>query len=109
MLIMVQQNIVFNNTDTTHLGDHTVIPGDALAEEERDKIVQNSTPDTHLSKLTDENPTKLCQPIPEPITYESTPDPQTPVNLMYLKETQTLCQIQAEVTNPDTHQATMQG
>ena len=71
---MVEQNIVFDNTNRTHLDDHAVIPHDALAKGERDKIIQNSTPDTSLGKSTDENQNKLHQLIPEPITHESTPD-----------------------------------
>ena len=71
---MVEQNLVFDNTDRTHLDDHAVIPSDALAEGERDKIIQNSTLDTSLGKLTDENQNRLHQLICEPITHKSTPD-----------------------------------
>ena len=48
--VTVEQNVVFNEDDVLTPDDITIIPGDTLAEGERDKIIQ--PPPTIMQKMT---------------------------------------------------------
>ena len=52
--ISVERNVVFNENDITSSNDSVTIPGDALAEGERDKIIQSPNPAPLSVKLVDE-------------------------------------------------------
>ena len=83
--VSVERNVVFNEKDIRSTKNFTIIPGDPLAEGERDKIIQQ-TPNNAENTLKSEeqtfsNPqteTKLNDDQLEPQHQSSVPFPTTP-------------------------------
>ena len=83
--ISVEHDVVFNESDVTSDNDSVTIPGDALAEGERDKIIQSPNPIPLSVKLVYEmeqdhkpeameEPEKVPFPSESPMTEEQAPE-----------------------------------
>ena len=75
-IISVKCDVVFNESDVTSDDDSVTIPGDALAEGERDKIIQSPNPAPSSVKLVDEmeqdhEPKAMEEPEKVPFLSES--------------------------------------
>jgi hypothetical protein len=67
----VERNVVFNEDDVLTTNDFAIIPGDALAEGERDKVIQNP----YNNANSDE--TNINQPQAEAEKVDAPPGPAT--------------------------------
>jgi hypothetical protein len=84
--ISIERNVVFNQDDVRSPQDTIVIPGDALAEGERDKILQSTPanpppviePDNAPDKLSEQDdPPNISDPAPV-LPLSNTPEPDEP-------------------------------
>ena len=81
--VTVERNVVFNEDDVLTTNDVAIIPGDVLAEGERDKIIQGPTnntnaDETHVNQPEVEAEKADAPPNPEPtnsIPFPSEPHP----------------------------------
>jgi hypothetical protein len=79
--VIVEHNVVFNEDDVLTTNDIAIIPGDVLAEGERDKIIQGPTnnpnaDETHVNQPEVEAEKADAPPNPEPTN--SIPFPSEP-------------------------------
>jgi len=65
--VSVERNVVFNEDDVLTENDNVIIPGDALAEGEKDKVIQSSDSET-VNHEPEENSPEPENSIPFPIT-----------------------------------------
>ena len=74
----MERNVIFNEDDVLTTNDIAIIPGNALAEGERDKIIQNPTPNANKSNVNQPKPEAEKANTPDPEPTNSIPFPSEP-------------------------------
>jgi hypothetical protein len=77
-LVTVEQNVVFNQTNIHTPDKHAIIPGDSLAEEERNKIIQPPSNNAENSVKTADMPESGIKPDTQTISNPQTEDETVP-------------------------------
>jgi len=80
--VTVERNVVFNEDDVLTTNDVAIIPGDALAEGERDKVIQNPNNNANSDE------TNINQPQAEAEKADAPPGPESTNSIPFPSEPQ---------------------